>query len=106
MFVVNGKIWFIRLVKANDYILRRSDGSLTVAVTDANENCVFVAENLHGKFLEKVLIHEMCHVFCFSYGIYMDVETEEIVADFLSTWGKQILFAVDEILPEIFRIAC
>jgi hypothetical protein len=33
----------------------------------------------------------------------MDVETEEIIADFISLYGRQIIYTVDDVLRNIFE---
>ena len=56
--------------------------------------------------LTKVLTHEICHAFCFSYGILLDMDTEEIIADFLATYGRDVIELADDILGRFAKNFC
>nr|DAT64338.1 MAG TPA: peptidase [Caudoviricetes sp.] len=58
---------------------------------------------LEGKFLNKVVCHEMCHVFSFSYNLNLPIETEEIIADFMSLFGRDIIYLADDIMNNLIR---
>lgn len=105
MFEINGIDWEIEWCSPTDSNLRRSDGSLTVGVTDNQTKCVYLSDRLSGKFLRRVLAHELCHCFCFSYGILMDVEQEEFMADWISRYGEDLVYLLDEIIRGILRKA-
>lgn len=76
-------------------LLSRTDGSMSVGVTDMNTHCIYLAKSLHGAFLRKVIIHELCHCVCMSYNIYMPIEQEEMLCDFVATYGDQVFEIVD-----------
>lgn len=97
-FTVNGQNWVAVFVDPRSKHLRRSDGSRTIGVTDDSLKTVFLADNLSDEMLDKVFCHELCHVFSFSYGLSMDINTEEIVADFMSLYGRQIIYLLDDIM--------
>lgn len=97
-FFVNGIKWSIKFVPFYDQKLRRSDGVHVLGSTDNIKKVTLIADNLSVEMTRKVLSHEMVHVFCFSYGVHMDIETEEIVADFLSLYGSEVIAMVDEML--------
>ena len=42
-------------------------------------------------FLKKVLCHEIVHAAMFSYNEDLTIEQEEIVADLIATYGKEII---------------
>lgn len=44
-----------------------------------------------------ILCHELVHVYSFSYGCDIDIETEEIIADFMSLYGRNIVYTADRI---------
>lgn len=98
MFVINGVTWNIQFVNPNDSILQRSDGSYTVAVTDARTQTVYLSNKLNGRFLKKVLCHELVHCLIFSLGIEIDLFQEEYLADFLATYSRDILHLVHELV--------
>lgn len=102
-FVINGINWKIVFVDINNSKLFRSDGSQTVGMTDWNTCTVYLASNLHGKFLQKVLCHELCHCVCFSYDIHIDIEQEEFLADWVSVHGIQVIELLDDILTKITK---
>lgn len=103
MFKVNGQKWKIKAVSASDTHLMRSDGSITVGVADNNDKTVYISMYLHGAFLDKVLCHELTHVFCFEYDINIPIETEELIADFLSLYGRDIIYLADNIINNYIR---
>jgi hypothetical protein len=105
MFKINNKTWEIVKISRQNSMLMRSDGSRTVGMTDRNTQTIYIADDLRGGFLDKVLCHELCHAFCLSYNIYMDIETEEIVADFLATYGREVFKIADRLLLEIMEVA-
>lgn len=105
MFRCNGKTWNIAFVEPHSKVLNRSDGSRTVGVTDNNTKTVYMSNLLRGKFLDKVLCHELVHVASFSYGCEIDIETEEIIADFMSLYGREIIYLADDLLKTIIKRA-
>lgn len=97
-FTVNGQTWRLAFVPANSPDLQHSDGSISLAVTDNGDKTVYISRRVHGAMLDKVLCHELCHVFSFENGLHMPIETEEIVADFLATYGRDVFAVADDIL--------
>jgi hypothetical protein len=102
-FYVNGIIWLLKFVRPGSRHLRRSDGTYTLGVTDDNSKTVFIADNLPGQMTDKVICHEMCHVYSFSNRLDMPIETEEIIADFLSRYGRDIVYMTDSIMNQLLR---
>lgn len=98
MFTVNGIDWNLRLVPCHSPILMRSDGTYTFGVTDNNTQYVYISDRIRGSFFMRVLCHELCHCFCFSYNLSMDIQTEEIVADFLATYGREVFALADSLI--------
>lgn len=81
----------------------RSDNTYTLGVCDNGKKCIFLSDRLRGKMLDKVLCHEITHIYCFEFGYDIDVRTEEIVADFMSLFGRDIIYLADEIMGKILR---
>lgn len=98
MFQINGYNWNIVFVEPFSDYLRRSDGSLTVGVTDFPKRTVFLSDLLKGTFLRKVLCHELVHCFCFSYNITLAIEEEERMADFISLYGTDLIYLLDDLM--------
>jgi hypothetical protein len=103
MFNCNDKTWNIAFVEPYNDNLKRSDGSRTVGVTDNNTKTVYLSNLLRGKFLDKVLCHELVHVASFSYDCSIDIETEEIIADFMSLYGREIIYLADDLMKSIME---
>ena len=98
MFEINGIKWNIEFVSVTSPFLTRSDGSQSVGVTDANTSTVYLSNRLKGAFLRRVMAHELCHCFCFSYDIHMPIEQEEYMADWISLYGSDLVYLLDDIL--------
>ena len=101
MFIINGISWNILFVDSYSDDLRRSDGSITVGVTDFPQRTVFLSNLLKGAFLRKVMAHELVHCFCFSYDLTFGIEEEERMADFIATYGEELIYLLDDIMKEI-----
>ena len=102
--VVNNQEWQLKFVNPNNRNLMRSDGSITIGMTDNNKKTVFINNKLKGQLQDKVLCHELTHVFAFEYDYDIPIEVEEIVADFMSLYGRDIIYLLDEIM-EILKKA-
>ena len=105
MFTINGRDWDVVFAPARSKHLLRSDGSLTVGVTDGGYDTVFIADNLSDEFLRKVFCHELCYCFCMSYNITIPIQEEEFLADFVATYGEDIIYLLDDLMPVLLRYA-
>lgn len=98
VFTITGENWILQFVRPNSEELRRSDGVYTLGVTDNTTKTVTIADNLSDRMTDKVLCHELTHVYSFENGCHMDMHTEEIVADFLSLYGRDIVYMADDLM--------
>jgi hypothetical protein len=98
MFEINGISWDIVWVNPNNRNLMRSDDTITVGMTDFNTKCVYLSNVLYGAFLRKVMAHELVHCFCFSYDVYMPIQEEERLADWVATYGTELIYLLDDII--------
>lgn len=64
-FEINGINWTVVYVDAGNRLLTRSDGSRSVAVTDANTKCVYVSNLLYGAFYAKCYCTKYAMQLCF-----------------------------------------
>ena len=103
MFEINGIDWEIEWCSPTDSNLRRSDGSLTVGMTDNRTKTIYLSDRLSGDFLRRVCAHELCHCFCFSYGVLMDIEQEEFMADWISRYGEELVYLLDDIMRSFVK---
>ena len=104
-FTVNGEKWQLSFVKPNDVMLMRSDKTITLGVTDDNYRTVFINNKLNGRLLDKVLCHELVHVFSFAHDLNIPIKTEELIADFLATYGRDVFDVADELLTRMMKVA-
>lgn len=104
-FTVNNNIWQLQFVKPNSRYLMRSDNSITLGMTDNNVKTVYINNRLNDHMKDKVLCHELTHVFAFEFDYYMDIDTEEIVADFMSLYGRDIVYLLDDLIKILRRVA-
>lgn len=100
-FEINGILWNIVFVRPNSNNLRRSDGSITFAVTDWNDKCIYVSTAPKSAFLRKILAHELCHCFCFSFDVHMPIEQEEYLADWVSLYGTDLIYLLDDLMRNL-----
>lgn len=100
---INGVEWTIEYVAPNNPVFRLKNGTYTIGLTDNNTKTVYINNKLSDYMTRKVLTHEITHCVCFSYGIYMPLGTEELLADFLSLYGLEIIENVDKVLCEYVK---
>ena len=105
MYKINGITWYMIRVRSDSPMLMRSDGSITVGMCDRETQTIYVSDALHGRFLRKVLLHEICHSAMFSYGIDMSVDQEELFCNLLSTYGDEIIAITDSVFKALSEVA-
>lgn len=96
-FSVNNQEWKLLFVNPGNNNLKRSDGSITIGMTDNNTRIVYINNRLSDYMTNKVLAHEICHVFAFSFDYSMPIEVEETVADFFSLFGRDMINLLDDL---------
>lgn len=99
-FTINGTIWHIQYKNSNSSELRRSDNTISLGVTDRNTHTIYLSNALRGFMQRKVLIHEVCHAICMSYDVYLPIEQEEILCDFVATYGDEVFDIVEKLVFE------
>lgn len=97
-FYVNGQRWSVAYCNPLSDNLRRSDGSLTLGVTDNSVKTVFMSNRLNGFKHEHVLAHELCHVICFEYNVNIGIGLEERLCNFMADHAREIVEILDDIL--------
>ena len=102
-FEINGVQWKIEFVPAGSPFLRRSDGSVTLGMCDADKCSVYLLKSLRGAYMRRVLAHELVHCFMFSYSIDISLEEEEFIADWVATYGSDLVYLLDDILRMILK---
>lgn len=103
IFTVNGNKWRLEFVRPGNKNLRRSDGTLTFGTTDGVLKTVFIMSGMSGYMTDKVLVHELSHVHAIEYDYFIPIEVEEIVCDFLSLYGRSVVYMADDIMGRILK---
>lgn len=103
MFEINGIEWGIKLTSANHPQLRRNDGSYAIGSCDYTTKLIYLSEDIPPYKLKKVLCHEITHAAMFSYGVYMSIEQEELIADLIATYGSEIIEITNKIFNRIAK---
>lgn len=120
-FTMNGDLWRVRFVDADDYMLVDRTGTLTVATTDPDTLTVNLSKELQGDFLMTVFIHELGHCALWSFGFLTQIrrmvkpeyriDMEEFICNFLADYGMKIFkiayksmgYAAWKKIPEAFE---
>lgn len=109
-FDMNGVSWRVVRVSPSDPVLVDRTGAMTVATTDPSTLTVYVSSELGGRFLGRVLVHEIAHCAIFSFGLVDDIhrmchpaywiEAEEWVCNFLADYGTMVFDAAYSVLGD------
>lgn len=103
IFTVNSIDWILQFVQLPSEELKRSDGIYTFGVTDNNKKTVTIASGMSDYMTNKVLCHELVHVYSFEYDCHIDIQTEEIIANFMSLYGRDIIYLADNIMSNVLE---
>lgn len=104
-FEINGVKWNIVFVPPQSNRLTRSDGSKTVGVAFLDETTIYLSNRLRGAFMRRVTAHELCHAFCLSYSIFMSIDEEERLADWVATYGTELVYLLDDLMVALKKVA-
>lgn len=88
-------------VESGSLFLTRSDGTVTLGMTDGRTKTIYLDDSLTGSMLDRVLAHELVHAFMFSYDIHIEIEFEEYIADWISIFGRNLIYLLDDLMQKI-----
>jgi len=71
---------------------------------DKDTKTIYLAENLEGSMLKKVICHELVHAAMFSYNVYLSLEQEEVIADIIATYGEEIINITNKVFYKLQHI--
>lgn len=100
-FYIKDTLWRLKFVRPSSERLKNSQGLYTLGVTDNNIKTVFIADNLTQEKEELVICHELTHCICFEYDIYLPIDLEEWLCNFVAEHGKEIIYLLDDLLSVI-----
>lgn len=101
MFTINGERWYVKFVSPLDQVLVMGDGSYTIGTCDDLTKTIYLADNLKGSLLKRVLCHEIVHSAMFSYDVDLTYEQEELLADLIATYGQEIINITNKIFKKL-----
>lgn len=104
-FEINGVKWDVVFVPPQSDRLKRSDGSRTVGVTFLEENTIYLSKCLKGAYMRRVVAHELVHAFCMTYNIHMSIDEEERLADWVATYGTELVYLLDDLMGILEKVA-
>ena len=79
------------------------NGDFTIGVCDDNTKTIYLSSLLKGEKLKQVLCHEIVHAAMFSYNVELDYEQEELLANLIAIYGKEIVQITDNIFKRLSR---
>lgn len=101
MLKINGKFWLIKFTQPFDDIFITENGSRTIGVCDDETKTIYLSSSLRGKKLKKVLCHELVHAAMFSYGVKLEYNQEELLANLIATYGEEIINNTNDIFKRL-----
>lgn len=102
--LINGEEWQIEFVPPDHYMLYTSAGNYTLGVCDDRLKTIYINNKLSRQKLRKVLCHEITHAAMFSYNVEMSFAQEELVADLIATFGREIVCQTNKILRDLIIV--
>ena len=104
MIIINGIEWKIKFVQPWDEVLIRENGTHALGMCDRFVKTIYLAKNLEGSMLKKVICHELVHAAMFSYGVHLSVDQEEVIADIIATYGEEIINITNKVFYKLQHI--
>lgn len=101
MFTINGETWLIKFTQPYDEMLLMSSGKYSLGVCDDTLKTIFISNELKDKKLKLVLCHEIVHAAMFSYNVILSYEQEELIANIIATYGKEIIQIAEDMFKRL-----
>ncbi len=89
--IINGVKWGVRLVSPAHPMLLTPWRTHALGVCDKATQTIFIDKTLKKAKLIEVLCHEIVHASIFSYGVELNYDEEEMVAELISMYGEEII---------------
>lgn len=100
-FIMNGIGWQIRIVPPTYPALLMNYDRFTLGCCDNNTKTIYIADGLSEDKFYKVLGHEVTHAAMFSYQVLLTEDQEELLADIISTYGREIVIVTNRVFRKI-----
>ena len=100
MFTINQTVWQIKAVKPYSPCLEKHDGTFALGICDTENRIIYISAALRNGAFRKVLCHEITHAFIATYCPELPLYEEELFADFMATYGEEILYFTNRYIKE------
>lgn len=104
-FFIRNHLWIVFDVPRNYIKLKKQNGSYVLGATYCDERAIYMNRDLSSFKYERVLAHEITHAFIYEYGINIEREEEEKIANLFAEHGREMIAIVDNILMQIMEVA-
>ena len=104
MFNINGIWWKVEFTNPQNRNLKKENNSYALGVCNNLNKTIYLANNLEGNMLRKVLCHEIVHAAMFSYNVYLSLEQEEVIADIIATYGEEIIDVTNKVFYKLQHV--
>lgn len=88
---INNWKYEIYVVYEDDEILQMDDGFYHSGVTDLKEQRIYLQKGLNEQQMWYTVVHELTHAYLQAYGLLQVAYTDEVIADIMGVYGKNIL---------------
>ena len=95
MIHVNGEGWDICLVPPGHPNLTTPEGTQALGCCDDTIKTIVISNALHPGRMRQVLCHELTHAAMYSYDVPITDPEEELLAELVSSFGKEIVSLTD-----------
>ena len=88
---INNWKYEIYVVEEDDDVLQMDDGYYHSGVTDMKEQRIYLQKGLNEQQMWYTVVHELTHAYLQAYGLLQVEYTDEVIADIMGIYGKNIL---------------
>jgi hypothetical protein len=103
MFVINGVVWAVKIVRPDHPLLRQPNGNFALGVCDSRQQLICISNQLKGLAFKETLCHEIVHAAVFSYGVTISHAEEEFLAKFIAKYGRELITVTDKVFKQMKR---
>lgn len=89
--IINGLRWSVRLVAPSHPMLLTPWMTHAFGTCDKPTQTIYIDKTLPSRKIKEVLCHEIVHAVVFSYGIILTYQDEEVLAEFITAFGNEIM---------------
>lgn len=109
-FYMNGRPWTVIFVEPDNPVLVDRTDTMRVATTSPADGAIYLSKSLHGSFLKRVLLHELCHAAMISYDMLYEmhrmtkptywIDMEESICNIIADKGPEIMSIANGLLGQ------